>query len=564
MEPRHLIGLALVTALAAAQPAQADALARRYIIAAASPLAAEAGLEVLRRHGSAVDAAIAAEMVLTLVEPESSGIGGGGFMLLWNPKTRRMTSFDGRETAPASATPGMFLDANGKPKPKIEVIPGGLSVGVPGELAMLALAHKEYGRLPWKALFQPAIHLARKGFPVGKKLAATLREYPQMSAMPDIKAYFHKPDGTPYAEGELLKNPALAHTLEEIANRGPNAFYRGHIARDIAAKVQYAPINPAGMKAADLAHYKAVERAPVCGPYRVYKVCSMGPPSSGGIAVIQMLEMLERFPASELEPTSLEGVHLFTQASRLAFADRAQYLGDPAFVPVPVKGLLDPHYLAGRSALIDPAKDMGKAAPGTPEGAQSFSPQTSPEHPGTSHMSVVDDSGEVVSMTSTVEAPLGAEMMVDGFMLNNELTDFSLDPSRDGKPVADAAAPDKRPLSAMAPTIVLDASGRFKLATGSPGGPLIIDYVAQSLIAMLDAALSPKDSVALPHVANLNGNTLIEKGTALEMLVPKLEGMGHVVSAPAVEKSGLHVVERADGGYLGAADPRRDGAVRGD
>ncbi|MBV8977852.1 MAG: gamma-glutamyltransferase [Alphaproteobacteria bacterium] len=534
------------------------------MIAAASPDAARAGLQMLRRHGSAVDAAIAAQMVLALVEPESSGLGGGGFLLLWSPRTHRMVSFDGRETAPASATPGMFLDANGKPKSKFDVIPGGLSVGVPGELAMLARAHKEYGRLPWKVLFQPAIRLARQGFRVKEKLAATLRQYPQMAAMPDIKAYFYKRDGTPYAAGEILKNPALARTLEEIAARGPDAFYRGRIARDIVQRVQHAPVNPASMTVDDLRRYTAVERDAVCGPYRTYKVCAMGPPSSGGIAVIQMLTMLERFAPSELDPTSLEGVHLFTQASRLAFADRAQYLGDPAFVAVPVKGLLDARYLAQRAALIDPAKDMGKAASGQPEGAAFFAPQTSPEHPGTSHMAVVDDTGEVVSMTSTVEAPLGSEMMVDGFILNNELTDFSLDPMRDGKPVADAAAPGKRPLSSMAPTIVLDATGRFRLATGSPGGAMIVDYVAQSLVAMLDTGMTPQAAVALPHPGNLNGATFLEKGTALEALAPQLTAMGHTVAAPAVEKSGLHVIERVSGVYVGAADPRRDGVVLGD
>jgi len=564
MSLRLCRNFAFAAAVMFAPQAGAQTVAKHHMIAAANPLAAEAGLKMLRRHGSAVDAAIAAEMVLALVEPESSGLGGGGFLLLWDPKTKRMTSFDGRETAPASATPGMFEDPSGKPKPKIQVIPGGLSVGVPGVVAMLAKAHKEYGKLAWKVLFEPAIALARKGFPVEKKLAATLREYPQMAAMPDIKAYFYKRDGTPYAEGEILKNPALARSLTEIANHGPSAFYRGRIARDIVAKVRHAPMNPAGMTMADLAHYSAQERKPVCGLYRSYKVCSMGPPSSGGIAVIQILAMLERFPSSELDPTSLEGVHLFTQASRLAFADRAQYLGDPAFVPVPVKGLLDPNYLAQRSALIDPAKDMGKAQPGQPQGAQPLAPQTSPEHPGTSHMSIVDDNGEVVSMTATVEAPLGSEMMTDGFILNNQLTDFSLDPMRDGKPVADAAAPGKRPLSAMAPTIVLDADGRFKLATGSPGGPLIIDYVGQSVIAMLDAGLSPKAAVALPHVANLNGATILEKGTALEALAPGLEAMGHMIVAPAVEKSGLHIVERVSGGYAGAADPRRDGVALGE
>ena len=551
-------------ALFAVPPAQAATVARHHMIAAANPFAAQAGLAMLRKHGSAVDAAIAAQMVLTLVEPESSGVGGGAFMILWDPKKKYMTSFDGRETAPASATPTMFLDASGKPLGKMQAIPGGLSVGVPGVVAMLDLAHRKYGKLPWAVLFQPAIDLAEKGFPVGKKLAATLRQYPQMAQMPDIKRYFYKPDGTPYAEGETLKNPELAQTLRDIARRGPKAFYEGAVAEAIVDKVNHAPVNPAGMTLADLAHYKPRERAPVCGTYRRYRLCSMGPPSSGGIAVLQILGMLERFPAKELATDTLEGVHLFTQASRLAFADRAEYLGDPEFVKVPAKGLLDPKYLKQRSALIDPAKDMGTAPAGTPAGSKDYAPQRSPEHPGTSHMAIVDDNGEVVSMTTTVEAPFGSEMMVKGFILDNQLTDFSLDPVRDGKPVANAPAPGKHPLSAMSPTIVLGPDGGFKLATGSPGGPMIIEYVAQSLIAMIDGNLSPEAAAALPHPGNPNGPTLLEKGTALETLAPGLTAMGHAVAMPGVEKSGLHIIERVKGGYIGAADPRRDGVAVGD
>jgi gamma-glutamyltranspeptidase/glutathione hydrolase len=551
----------LFAALLAALPVQAAPPAKHHMIAAANPFAAKAGQEMLRRHGSAVDAAIAAQAVLTLVEPESSGIGGGAFLLLWDPKTRHMTSFDGRETAPASATPVMFLDAGGKPLSKMQAIPGGLSVGVPGVLAMLDMAHKKYGKLPWSVLFQPAIDLAEKGFPVPKKLAWTLRQYPQMARMPDIKHYFYHPDGTPYAEGEILKNPDLAETLRAIAKSGPKAFYEGATAAAIVDKVNHAPVNPAGMTLADLANYHARERAPVCGIYRRYKLCSMGPPSSGGIAVLQILGMLERFPSKELAPDTLEGVHLFTQASRLAYADRAAYLGDPEFVDVPEKQLLDRKYIAKRSALIDPSKDMGTASPGLSE---SFAPQRSPEHPGTSHMSIVDDNGEVVSMTTTVEAPFGSEMMVKGFVLDNQLTDFSLDPTRDGKPVANAPAPGKHPLSAMSPTIVLGPDGRFELATGSPGGPMIIEYVAQSLIAMIDNGRTPEQAAAQPHPGNPNGPTLLEKDTALESLTSGLTAMGHSIATPSVEKSGLHIVERVKDGYIGAADPRRDGVVLGD
>ncbi len=544
-------------------PARTETVAHHHMIAAANPYAVQAGLKMLRAGGSAVDAAIAAQMVLTLVEPESSGIGGGAFMLLFDPAKKKVTSFDGRETAPASATPTMFLDANGKPRSKSDAIPGGLSVGVPGVVAMLDLAHKKYGKLPWANLFQPAIDLAEKGFKVPKKLAFTLHEYSRLADMPDIKRHFFHADGTPYAEGEVLKNPELAATLRLIAKNGPKAFYSGAVAQAIVDKVDHAPANPGGMKLSDLANYRAREREPVCGAYRVYRLCSMGPPSSGGIAVLQILEMLERFPSKDLAPDTLKGVHLFMQASRLAFADRAQYLGDTDFVSVPVTGLLDRAYLAKRSLLIDPAKDMGTAAPGA-VAAETFAPQRSPEHPGTSHMSIVDNRGQVVSMTTTVEAPMGSEMMAMGFILDNQLTDFSFDPVRDGKPVANAAGPGKRPLSAMSPTIVLDAKGNFKLATGSPGGPVIIDYVAQSLIAMLDSNLPPTAAAALPHVANLNTPTLIEKGTALETLAPQLTAMGHTVASPSVEKSGLNIVVRTPLGYVGASDPRRDGVALGD
>jgi gamma-glutamyltranspeptidase/glutathione hydrolase len=565
MAQNKAIVLAGALSMLAAFAARADTVAKHHMISAASPYAARAGLEMLRAHGSAVDAAIAAQMVLTLVEPESSGIGGGAFLVLWDPAKKRVTSFDGRETAPASATPGMFLDANGKPRGHSDAIPGGLSVGVPGVVAMLELAHKKYGRLPWAKLFGPAIALAEKGVPVSEKLAGELRADPEFAAMPDIKHFFYKADGTPLAQGDILKNPALAATLRLIAKHGAKAFYTGPIAQAIVDKVQHAPVNAGGMLLGDLAHYKARERAPVCGLYRLYKLCSMGPPSSGGIAVIQMLTMLERFPSSDLQPDTLGEVHLFTQASRLAFADRAKYLGDPDFVSVPVAGLLDQGYLAQRSALIDPTKDMGAAQAGTPPMKRAeYAPQRSAEHQGTSHMSIVDDRGEVVSMTTTVESALGSKMMAKGFVLNNELTDFSFDPMRGGIPVANAPAPGKHPLSAMSPTIVFAPRGDFFAAVGSPGGPLIIDYVAQALIALIDGKMSAQEATAVAHPANPNGPTLLEKGTTLEELAPALTQMGHTVAMPMVEKSGLHIVLRIQGGYEGGADPRRDGVALGD
>jgi gamma-glutamyltranspeptidase/glutathione hydrolase len=549
----------------AALPARAEAPAKRHMIVAENPYAVKAGLQMLRRGGSSVDAAIAAQMVLTLVEPEATGIGGGAFMILWDPAKKKMTSFDGREMAPDSAKPTMFLDASGQPRGHREMIPGGLSVGVPGVLAMLDMAHRRYGKLPWATLFQPAIALAEKGFAVPHKLATTLQSYPQMARMPDIRAYFYHPDGTPYAEGEMLKNPELAATLRVIARRGAKAFYSGAIARAIADKVTHAPVNPTVMTVADIARYHAKERAPVCGTYRTLRLCSMGPPSSGGITELQILGLLERFPSKDLAMDTVEGVHLFTQASRLAYADRGEYLGDPDFVKVPVTGLLDRAYLAERSALIDPAKDMGQAAPGTPPSStRKFAPQRSPERHGTSQISVVDDRGIVVSMTTTVEAPMGSEMMVKGFILDNELTDFSFEPVRDGRPVTNAPAPRKRPLSSMTPTIVLGPDGKLRFVTGSPGGPMIIEYVAQSLIALIDGHLSPGEAVAQPHPGNQNGPTLLEKGTALEALEPQLTAMGHTLAAPSVEKSGTNIIARTPRGYIGASDPRRDGVARGD
>jgi len=334
-----LIASALTVATAPAHAAEVPA--RHYMVAAANPYAVDAGLQMLRAGGSAVDAAIAIQSVLTLVEPESSGIGGGAFLLLYDPTSKKVTSFDGRETAPASATPGMFLDANGRPRGKSDVIPGGLSVGVPGDVAMLELAHRKYGRLPWAKLFEPAIALAEKGFPVGRKLAATLRDNPRMARMPDIKAYFYKPDGTPLKQGEILRNPELGKTLRAIAAGGAKAFYSGPIAQAIVDKVDHAPLNLGGMALADLASYQAKERETVCGSYRIWRVCSMGPPSSGGVSVLQILGMLERFPPKQLQPNTLSEIHLFSEASRLAFADRAMWLADPDVVHVPVAGLLD-------------------------------------------------------------------------------------------------------------------------------------------------------------------------------------------------------------------------------
>jgi len=560
---RVLVLLLAVFALSTA--ARAEDVARRHMIAAANPYAAQAGLEMLRKGGSAIDAAIATQMVLNLVEPESSGIGGGAFMMVWDPATKKLTSFDGRETAPQSARPQMWLDAAGQPRAFWEAVPGGQSVGVPGLVAMLELAHKKYGKLPWAVLFEPAIRLAENGVPVTRKLANLLRAYPQVMTMPDMKRYFGKPDGSWVQAGDTLKNPEFAATLRLIAKGGAKAFYTGPIAAAIADKVQHAPINPGGMTLKDLARYRAAERPPVCGLYRVYKVCSMPPPSSGGITLLQILTMLERYKADDLKPDSLSEIHLFSQASKLAYADRNFYIGDPGFVRVPVNGLLDRAYLSKRAGLIDEMHDMGQAEPGTPPFLKAeFAPAAQHEIPATSHMSIVDDQGRVVSMTTTVENILGSEMMAKGFVLNNQLTDFSFLPERDGRKTANAVAPGKRPMSSMAPSIVFDKDGRFLLAVGSPGGAAIIPYVGTTLVAMLDGGLAPKAAAALPHHVMMGGPLQLEKDATLSALVPQLQAMGYDVRAATSEISGLHIVERVKGGYTGAADPRREGVVLGD
>jgi gamma-glutamyltranspeptidase / glutathione hydrolase len=559
---------ALILTTAPLPPAAAqvtETIAKKRMIAAANPHAAKAGLEMMRAGGSAVDAAIATQMVLGLVEPESSGIGGGAFMLVYDPKTKQTTSFDGREMAPASATPTMFLDAGGQPRTKPEAIPGGLSVGVPGVVKMLWLAHQKYGKLPWAKLFEPAIKLSEGGFPVGPKLARAIRNFTRGPDTPETKAHFFHADGTPLAEGEIYKNPEYAATLKKIAKEGPDGFYKGEIAQAIVDLVQHAPRQQGGMTLEDLDKYQAKERAPVCGDYREYRLCSMGPPSSGGVAVLQILGMLQRFTPAELTPNTVSGAHLFAQASRLAYADRAQYLADPAFIDVPVRGLTDKDYVASRAALIDPKKDMGTAIAGNPpQKHAALSPQVSPVLHGTSHLTIVDDRGEVVAMTTSVESGFGAKIMTRGFMLNNTLTDFSFQPVREGKPVANAPAPGKLPLSAMSPTIVFDKDGGFLASVGSPGGPAIIDYVSQILIGMLDAKMTVKDAIAMPHEINMNGPTLLEASPNSDALAAQLTAMGHTVQVPRIEGSGLHGIQKVKGGYVGAADPRRDGIALGD
>jgi gamma-glutamyltranspeptidase / glutathione hydrolase len=544
----------------------ASPLASRHMIVAAEPDAAQAGLEMLKAGGSAVDAAIAAQMVLTLVEPQSSGIGGGSYLVISDGTA--LHAYDGREIAPASAKPGMFLDANGHARGHEEVVPGGLSVGVPGTVAVLAMAHKAHGRLPWAQLFQPAIRLAEQGFKAPPRLSIELGEYAaDFARMPDLRSAFFNPDGSPVRPGQVLKNPKLAESLREIAEGGADAYYKGVIAGEIAAAVSNAPFNPTRMTVADIAGYRPQERTPLCGPYRGYRICSMPPSSSGGTTVLQILGLIERFPSAQLQPRTLSEVHLVSEASRLAYADRDQWLGDTDFLSVPLAGLLDRSYLDRRSRLIDPMRAMGMAAPGMPPMKKAelldYGPQRPQVESGTSHLSVVDDRGEVVSMTTSVEAAFGAEIMAGGFILNNQLTDFSFEPVIDGKPVANAPAAGKRPLSSMSPVIVFGPDGKFFAAVGSPGGRQIIAYVAQAVVGLIDGKLSMPDAAAAPRHANLNGPTLIERGTDLERFAPMLKAMGEDVRSVRFD-SGVNGIRRVQGGYEGGADPRREGVALGD
>jgi gamma-glutamyltranspeptidase/glutathione hydrolase len=541
-----------------------ETFAQHQIVAAAHPLAVEAGREVLRAGGSAVDAAIAVQMVLTLVEPQSSGIGGGGFLLYYDAAAHRLESYDGRETAPASATPEMFLGPDGQPLPFYDAVVGGLSVGVPGVVRMLELAHKEHGKLPWAQLFAPAIKLAQEGFAISPRLAAEIAEDKYLGTMPDASQYFFA-EGKPLPAGTVLKNPALAAVLQAIADRGADAFYTGRIAADIVATVNNARPRAGGMTLADLAGYSAKKRAVPCGDYREYRVCGMGPPSSGGITVLQILGLLQRFDMEGEEPLSILATHRYVEASRLAYADRDRYLADPDFVKMPLSGLIDPQYLAERSALIHDDRASPNALPGNPPGDTTLGASQRQFEPiSTSHMVIIDRDGNIVTFTTTVENAFGSRLMTDGFILNNQLTDFSFRPSADGRPIANRVAAGKRPRSSMAPLIVFDReTGKPVYALGSPGGANIIDYVAEACIALLDWHLSPAEATALPHVINRNGPTLLEQDRGLESLGAALTAMGDTVKFDAID-SGLQIVVLGPNGMVGASDPRREGVVLGD
>ncbi len=532
------------------------------LVSAADPRAAEAGVQMLRLGGSATDAAIATMLALTVVEPQSSGIGGGGFLVLGDA-AGQVETIDGRETAPKAATPQWFY-ADGKPLAYRDAIPGGRSVGVPGNLRLAALAHNGKGRLSWRTLFQPAIRLAREGFEITPRLRAILAAASRTGALdPEARALFYGADGQPLAVGTLVRNPALAATLETVAARGADSFYAGENATLIATEVGTAPRNPAPMTTADIAGYKAVARPPVCGQYRAWRICGMGPPSSGATTVFAILKQLERFDMKALGAANPVSWHLIAESQRLAYADRDQYLADSDFVSVPVAGLTDPDYLAARSALISESTSLGIVSPGTPPGARlAFAKADPQEENGTTHFVAVDRWGNAASYTSTIEGPFGSGLMVGGYYLNNELTDFNIVPDKDGKPTANRVEAGKRPRSSMSPTLIYGPDGKLRLAIGAAGGVTIPAQVAKAIIGVLDWNLSAREAIALPVIFAPGGDAIfVEKGTTLEVMIPALQQLGHaqVLARPPSFKA--NAIERVGNRWRGAADPRSEGAA---
>jgi len=539
----------------------------RFMVAAANPLATEAGYEVIRAGGNAIDAAIAMQLVLGLVEPQSSGLGGGAFLLYHDARTKRVTAFDGRETAPAAAKPDRFLDAAGKPLAFYDAVVGGRSVGVPGTVKLLEAVHRRHGRLPWPRLFQRAIVLAEEGFAVSPRLN-TLVAAETHWGQDRAHDYFVAADGKARPVGERLRNPAYARTLRALAAQGAKAFYAGPIAEDIVRTVTQAR-NPGDMTLDDLARYDAKVREPVCGGYRGYRVCGMPLPSSGGTTVLQVLAMLEPYDIASMGAASFWSVHFASEAERLAYADRGVYMADPDFFQPP-RGLLDRDYLRARSRLIAVNRSLGAATPGDPAHREARAPalawgrDAAAEFPSTSHVAIVDRDGNAVSMTTTIEDGFGSRLMTEGgFLLNNELTDFSFAPTEAGKPVANRVEGGKRPRSSMSPTIVYDRAGRVAIVAGSPGGSAIINYVVKTLLGIIDWKLDPQAAVALPNFGSRNGPTELEKDTEVVALEPRLRALGHATRVMD-QTSGLQAIVRTRDGFIGGADPRREGIVLGD
>jgi gamma-glutamyltranspeptidase / glutathione hydrolase len=566
MRTSSLIMAGIAAFTLAAGPAQAEALGPHpYMVAAANPHAVEAGRAVLAAGGTAADAAVAVQSVLTLVEPQSSGIGGGAFILYWDESTSTLHTIDGRETAPATATPGRFLGPDGKKLGFWDSVVGGQSVGVPGTLAALDITHRLFGQKSWASGFEQAISLASNGFEVSPRMAKSVARAKHLKRFETARNYFFDDAGEPLGAGTQLRNQPLAETLTAVAGQGVKAFYEGPIAADIVAAINATSTRHNNITLADLAGYRAKMRAPVCAPYRGYDVCGMGPPTSGGLTVGQILGMLSNYDVASMG-WGPELAHLLTEVEKRAYADRGLYMADSDYVPMPLKGLLDAEYLKSRTVDIDLEKaSEGKASPGVPPGAENLKLAMGTHRPlaGTSHFVVRDSYGNAISMTTTIESGFGSRVMVRGFMLNNELTDFSREPTRDGKPVANRVEGGKRPRSSMSPTIVM-RRGHPHLLIGSPGGSRIPGYVAQALIGILDLGMTPQAAINMGHVVHRNMTSLdVEAGTDAEALAPNLAVLGHKVKARNMT-SGLHaILIKADGTLEGAADPRREGTVAG-
>ncbi len=557
--------------LVAAQPA-APIRAKQELVVSANPYASDAGLRILREGGGAVDAAIAVQLVLTLVEPQSSGVGGGAFMLFYGAPGKRapaaISAYEGRETAPAAATPDMFM-SNGRPEGFVAVGVGGLAVGVPGAMRMLELAHRDHGRLPWAKVFAPAIEIAEKGFEISPRLFQLLNGFKRFARGEDFRRYFYEEGGEPRPIGYVLKNPEYAAALRELAAKGAEGLYTGDLAAAIAAKVQGNNVRAGRMTPEDLAKYRAHATQPLCTAYRSWRVCGPQLPSSGGVTTQQVLGMLGGFDLAKLRNEPAQAIHLFVEANRLAFADRTLYLGDPEFVPAPVTELLAPAYLRERAALIDTKKALPNVAAGVPRQglAWEFAPGSPAERPSTSHFSIADKFGDAVAMTTSVQGAFGSQLMVGGFILNNQLTDFDYAPEVGGKPVANRIEGGKRPLSSMAPTMLLDAQGRLRLLVGSPGGTHIIGFVAQSVVGFVDWQQSAQQAVAAPHYLAEGGPVELEQDTDVVAQRAALEALGHTIAVRDLN-SGLHAIAidytRRGRVLSPGIDPRREGAARGD
>jgi gamma-glutamyltranspeptidase / glutathione hydrolase len=529
------------------------------VTSSADPRATQAGMEMLRQGGTAADAAMAMMLALTVVEPQSSGIGGGGF-LVYQDSGGSLNTLNGRETAPDAATPDRFMGADGKSMPFIKAFPGGKSVGVPGNMALMARAHAKWGKLPWRTLFGPAIKLAKRGFVVNDALAGRLNMVEKLwTDFPQAQKIYWV-NGKPAPVGTLIKNPDLANALQQMATRGPKVFYTGKIGGSIVSAVTKSSVAPSDMTLTDLSEYKVKEQGALCAPYRIYVVCGMGPPSSGATTILQILCTLERVDMQSLGKDNPKSWHLISEAMRLAYADREKYLGDPDFVDVPVVGLLDRSYLATRSALINPDHTALSYPAGNPPGAKPRTAAVSGEVSGTTHFVAVDAKGDVASMTSTIEGPFGSQLIASGFFLNNELTDFTFAPEQDGAPVANRVQGGKRPLSSMSPTIVYDKQGRAVMALGSAGGKRIIMHVAKTLIAALDFGLPIDQAIALPNIYFAGEAVQVEQGTSLAAMADKLSVYGRTVLASDLT-SKVNGAQRTDKGWVGAADPRSSGTA---